>query len=133
MVKDFRDQLKDSPIRVICDNMEIYIDNSKSYKLKGGIPFPNLVWRDDLECFYSFRPNTELEQNQYPFEITCVPYEVIQYMEAYATATTTLEAADYCNAPEDTQKQIKEMVQAVTGKIPVNKFGTSKPIETLEK
>lgn len=85
LAKDVREVFPGSPIKVTFDNMIIVYDRA--------VPESVVIWNDDEERFVAIRPNTDENQNPYPFEILFTEYEHIQFMEAYATPMQMLEWA----------------------------------------
>lgn len=70
---------KKLPMRIVCDNMEIFYDNIKDQNSS-----IDIIWDDANEIFYAYRANLQPTlQKRYPVELTATTYENIQFIMVY--------------------------------------------------
>ena len=109
-------------MRVICDNMLIYTENNDKFPHdKGAILYPNLIWNHEKEFFICLRPTTAATDkcsHSHPIEVSIVPYENIQYFEAYSTTKDAVNMVNtkdqFASVTEEHKQVIMDMISRKT-------------------
>ena len=87
MTKDLvikaRKDFGDNPIKVTCDNMITFWDNTAKN--------PKVIWDDAKETVTIFRETTEDIQEGYPLSVLVCDYDEIQYIEGFFDPKNAME------------------------------------------
>lgn len=120
-MKESLDLLKGSPIRVVCDNMLIFYDNNDKFPHDdGAYLYPNLIWNHSKEFFICVRPtpSTITCSKTLPVEFSIVPYEMIQYIQAYESNTNAISAvnkrSEFASLSREAKQVILDMISKKT-------------------